>query len=444
MDEYIVKYINIIHNNWKSPVGLATTLILVGIGLIKVLPSNSDVYFVGAVWMLSFAVVIFSWFNSKRLKKIKKNHFGFIVSIYCDPPALNTRMHEDFIITLEKMVSQGHLGKSLDFRVLPPDIARQIQTHEDATALKAKLGGHFVVYGRVRQRNVKGQDHNIVNLDGVVGHGDIETTLQKSLSKEFGELWPKHVRAKEEDDLFLFEFTSEWVECVATYIIAIAALYSGVVDFAQVLLHGVIGKLESLPKDFPVYQKLSERVPIRLFEAKTYRLGILYAQWRSSRDPSILDLVKAELDSVPAEFQEDHRILTNKAILAIVGAHDSRTAIMYLSQIPVRDRDTVWHCNMAFLFAYGKNLMGSYQQYLSAEKGTLDDHRMNEIEEFIRWAMESEEDLWRLYFCLGCFLWKMKGDFEGAKEYFALYINDSKDNENQKVKDMVSGWLKEL
>ncbi len=444
MDESIIKYINIIHNNWKSPIGLATTLILLGIGLIKALPSNSDVYLVGAVWVLSFAVVIFSWFISKRLKKIKKNHFGFIVSIYCDPPALNTRMHEDFIITLEKMVSQGHLGKSLDFRVLPPDIARKIQTHEDATKLKAKLGGHFVVYGRVRQRNVKGQDHNIVNLDGVVGHGDIETTLQKSLSKEFGELWPKHVRAKEEDDLFLFEFTSEWVECVATYIIAIAALYSGVVDFAQVLLHGVIGKLESLPKDFPVYQKLSKRVPIRLFEAKTYRLGILYAQWRSSRDPGILELVRVELDSVPQEFKEDHRILTNKAILAIVDKRDGRTAIKYLSKIPVKDRDTVWHCNMAFLFAYGKNLMGCYQQYLSAGKGDLLDFRTSEIEEFIRWVIDNELECTHLYFSLGCFIWKLKKDFEGAKQYFELFIDNIKDDENQKVKEMVSDWMAEI
>lgn len=136
---------------------------------------------------------------------------------------------------------------------------------DSANEMRVRCKAHFMIYGRVRRRVINEKENHIVELEGAVAHQPISDQVSDKLAAEFTELLPRNVHIPTENDLFFFQFTSEWAEIVARYIIGVAASCSGDIKYAEVLYLDVLSRLQNKDNDFPIYRKLKERVPHRCF-----------------------------------------------------------------------------------------------------------------------------------------------------------------------------------
>jgi hypothetical protein len=74
---------------------------------------------------------------------------------------------------------------------------------------------------------------HVLDLEGGVSHSPVTTNFSQSFAKECTELLPRKLQLSKENDLFAFQFTSEWTDVVSRYIIGIASAISGDLDYAE-------------------------------------------------------------------------------------------------------------------------------------------------------------------------------------------------------------------
>ena len=92
----------------------------------------------------------------------------------------------------------GKTGGSFQFIEAPDHIAENALDHDAAQKLRVQSGAHFVLFGRVRERNIDGKPCHILDFDGIVTHNPIAKELSIQFSKEFRELLPKRVQFERE------------------------------------------------------------------------------------------------------------------------------------------------------------------------------------------------------------------------------------------------------
>jgi len=134
---------------------------------------------------------------------------------------------EEFVIILQELLRGGVSGNSFQLIKIPEHIGRTTIDLDDAQNLRLKCRVHFSIYGRGRLRNVGDQQIHLLDLEGIVAYKAIPREISEKFGSEFAELLPRHVRIASQSDVFSFEFTSNWTNCVSRYIIGIVALLSG-------------------------------------------------------------------------------------------------------------------------------------------------------------------------------------------------------------------------
>jgi hypothetical protein len=107
------------------------------------------------------------------------------------------------------LIKSGRTASLFRFIDLPNRIATNIVDSEDAEALRMKCHAHFMLWGRVRLRTLDGKEHHVIDLNGVVAHRRIPENMKKAFATEFSELLPQRVMIPQENDLLIFQFTSE-------------------------------------------------------------------------------------------------------------------------------------------------------------------------------------------------------------------------------------------
>lgn len=183
------------------------------------------------------------WFYTSRPPIVPKDKIGFLVCITCSDEEELRIIEEDFIFPLRQLVKSGNAGNSFHFIEMPQHFARQVIDADSANEMRIKCKAHFMIYGRVRRRAINEKENHIIELEGAVAHKPISDQVSDHLSAEFSELLPRNVHISTENDIFAFQFTSEWAEIVARYIIGVAAAYSGDIKYAENLYLDVLSDL---------------------------------------------------------------------------------------------------------------------------------------------------------------------------------------------------------
>jgi len=396
--------------HWHRPAGLvaaAAFLILLLTGVFALVKPSSIICAIA--YVLSAVLVVTGWRWSNRLPRTKKGKVGFVVSIYADEEAERVKIKEDFIRTLHELLKEGPSGQSFQVITLPNHVAEDVVDQDDAQQLRVTCRARFVIYGRVRLRTIDGSQQHVLHLEGLVAHKPVAQPIAESLPREFAELLPRRVRIATENDVFSFAFTSEWLNCVARYIIGIAAACSGDLDYAEQLQTEVHGLLSGKDQAFSVFATLKQRVPVRLAEIRHARARKAYNKWRRSRDPADMDTMARHLDSVPSSGPNQYGVLLFKSICLFVRNRDVKGAMDVLKKCRGQTEAT-WLYNLAFLHAYAGDLKGAIRRYRNAMKLRVGDRTVVEVEEFMCWLLEEEPEKYQLYYCLGFLNWKAKGD----------------------------------
>lgn len=397
-------------------------------------------------WLFLFLLMLciyLCWRYTTRPPIVPKNKVGFLVCITCADEKELTTIVEDFIAPLRRLVKSGKAGDTFHFVEMPQHFSRQVIDADSANEMRIRCKAHFMIYGRARRRIINGKEKHIIELEGAVAHQPISDQVQKNLVTEFSELMPRNVHVSTENDLFAFQFTSEWAEVVARYIIGIAAACSGDIKYAEDLYLDVLSRLQNKDQNFPVYRKLKERVPLRLAELYEAMALACLAKWTETHDSSYLTETDDWLDKIDPACKDRDTALNLRAITLFLIRRSVDEAIGLLKKVR-DDGNRIWQCNMAFLYAYKGNLKQAIRHYRHASKCNFEQDNFYQIEDFINWILEQEPTKYQLYYCLGFINWKIKEDRVLALENFNKFLELRIDNEYLQEKDLLANWVDEL
>lgn len=435
----------LLNKYWHERTGLVLLLIIslsieVPI-LFKLFPSPWIPLIIVAMTII---VIFLGWFISTTIPpKTPKGKVGFLLSLNCSDDKESEKIREDFIIPLRQLVKSGELGKYFHFIDLPQHLSKNIIDPDDAQSMRIKCRAHFMLYGRVRLRAINGNDHHFIDLEGIVAHRPVPKIASQILAKEFHELMPRKVGIPTENDLFTFNFTSEWADIVARYIIGTAAAFSGDLNYSEKLYRDALERLKGKNADFPIYSKISERLPIRLSELNETRAESIYNHWVKTHDPIYIDKMDDFLKLIIETRIDRPEILTLRAIHVFLKNRDVIKSIDLLKKSPQKNNG-LWFYNIGFLHGYNGNLKAAIRNYRQALNFDLTPEGIFQIEDFICWVVEQEPEKYQLYFCLGFLNWHTKGDYEQAINYFKKFLESSTGSPYTQENDLAVKWISEI
>ena len=384
---------------------------------------------------------------TNRLPRTKKNKIGFVISISTGDEDERKKITEDFVRTLHELLKRGPSGSSFQFINIPEHFAEKVIDTDDAQELRVRCRAHFVLFGRVRLRTVDGRQEHIISLDGLVAHNPVPKMISEKLAKEFSELLPRRVRIAVENDVFHFAFTSEWINCVAKYIIGIAAGLSGDIDYAEVLFNEVDLLLREQNPTSPVFLKLKQtlrqRIPQRMAEINETRAKLAIETWFDSHDLALMEEAGRHLAMITAPYSDEYRIILLRSIFMFVQNRDVQGAINILKKCKNILNGTAQY-NLAFLYAYKGDLQKAIRHYRNAIKLDTDPSNFAKIEEFILWVIEVEPHKYQLHYCLGFINWQVKGDGTQAIRDLSTFLSSGVEGEFAEERHIVKKWISEI
>ena len=238
MDEFFKYIFELIRTRWHRRSTIVILLLFLTTALLGYF-SNIDI---GKISLIEIAIIVlalvaatFIWLITNRLPRNPKDKIGFGISIVYENRDQQKQIATDFIDTLRNLLQQSKLKYHFEFIVFREHISEKINL-ETAPEYMKKARLHFLVFSRVRTRQIKGTPHHVLDLEGLVTHKPIQSKIHKKFEKEFSDLFPKKLIIASEGDIFSFEFTAQWVNVVSRYIMGIASLLSGDYEYSRELL----------------------------------------------------------------------------------------------------------------------------------------------------------------------------------------------------------------
>lgn len=434
-----------IEKNWSKKSGLIAAEILLLAITVPVLTTNTNL----PPWMnliipvVIGAVIFIFWFFTTKPPKVPTGRIGFLVCITCKDKQELEIINEDFIVPLRNLIKSGKTGKTFHFIEIRQHLAKNVIDTDSANELRIRCNAHFMIYGRVRRRTINNKENHVIELEGAVAHQPISDQVRDNLAAEFSELLPRSVHIPLENDMFAFQFTSEWAGIVARYIIGIAASYSGDTKYAEDLYHEVLLRLQNKDSSFPIFRKLKERIPARLADIYEAEASACYLKWANTYDLECLQEVENCLDKIDPKFQNRQSCLVLKAIILFLTKRSVEESIRLLKKVKAHDNKS-WQCNMAFLYGYKGNLKQATRHYRFASKCNYEQNTLYQVEDFINWVIEQEPSKFQLYYCLGFINMEIKGDQVLALENFENFLKFRSDSYFLQEKELAEKWVYEL
>ncbi len=361
------------------------------------------------------------WHIAVRLPKCPRNYVGVAIAIAAESKEEHRVLASDFLAALRNLLNRGDTTHRFCLVEIPQHHATRINTIDDAIRVGRGCRCHFMIWGTVKLRTLAGKQQHMLNLEGMVSHSAIPQQLQRRFSEEFGELFPRNIHIDRENDVMSLEFTSEWIDCVARYIIGIAATLSGDIDYAQSLFITVLQNTKLKDCPLPAIRKIRQRTPVRLGELHAFRAALAYRKWRDTQDPALLGEVRMHLTELSALHPANYRGRLLRAIYHFVAERNIEAAEAEVKKC--RDiRDATWRYSYAFLLAYKGELRKARRMYKNAFAHECADSVPCETEEFILRVLQEEPDKVQLRFCLGLINWHAKQDKTQAVQDFTAFL----------------------
>ncbi len=439
--------LEISYRHWHTRYALFISEILVIIvvsTIFNVLGLDSHIKLI--IYVVMIITVFLIWLYTNRLPRTPKNKIGFLICISTGKEIEPIKIKEDFVIILHELIKQGVSGRWFHVITVPEYVADKIIDQDDAERLRLRCNAHFVIYGRVHLRLINSKEKYVLNLKGIVATRQaLPKSAIEDISSEFKNFFPPKLIIEKENDIFSFSITSEWVNCVARYIIGIIAYYADDFDYAVQLYKDVADLLKGKDQAFPVFAKLKQRIPLRMAEINQAQTRIAYYRWVKTRETTYIKEIGNYLKQIPdSVIINSYGLLILKSIYLFLEYRDIKKSKELLKKCK-NNPDGTWLYNLAFLEAYSGNLQSATKSYKKLDKFEVEPHVIAQVEEFISWVLEQESDMYQLYYCLGFINWKLKGDNDQAIEDFKKFLSKCHDDDKfLREQEMVQKWLSEI
>lgn len=421
--ELVVKLWDEVKNNYYSPIGLFLGILIIIITFISII--GLSIYLMQKLIVLFFLIIlwVFIWLYIRRVPRNKYPHVGFIVSIITENESDQIKLKSDFIDTLSSLLDLKDLKYKFQLIIYPNYYAKRITNSEIAGKYLLKSNASFMIFGKCRLRKDNGKDTYILDINGIVKHKEISKEVKDKLSAEFSEVLPKRIKISLENDLRSFEITSQIIDITSKYIISIASIITGDLDYSITLLNSLKPILSNFNQNIPFIKLVKERSIRRLSVIYNIKATIEYNKYRKTKDKEQLSLLKSYLDLVEGKDKFDIYYCSLLKSIYYFLIKDIPKAKNELSICQGIDIDSNWRLSKAFLHAYENDLLKAHSEYKKAFKKNIGYNTTFDVEIFINDVLEEEPDKHQLYFCLGLINFYEKEDFFSAKSDFEKFLH---------------------
>jgi len=394
---------------------------------------------------LSAVIPWLAWFASRRPPRHKKGSVGFGVAISFEDEDQEARVRADFIDRLEKLLGARSSDSAWDFLEFPQRFARELKGRETAVALAEQARSHFLVFGSSRLRVINGKPTHVLNLEGLVRHVPVAEETSRKLAGEFRDVLPSSLLITQENDLFSLQVTAGWVDAAAQYIVGIAALISGDLDYSEQLLLELEASLgQASGPAPPTIAIIRNRLPTRIAEVLRVRAARASMEYQMTRDTSHLERAEpilARLEKYDPAWYSGHLL---RAICSFVLRRDLSAAHAALDNC-TGISDPTWRYSRAFLHAYEGDLRAAWDEYRPAFRQSLAETSVPvQSEEFIHDVLDTEDDKGHLHFCLGLINHRVKEDLASARRDFARFLSVTDADAFPKEHELAGQWIAQL
>jgi hypothetical protein len=438
-------YFEFLQNKFQSLMGLIVSEILLTVLFLNTLLQRLDLTVFFLALVITGGLLTVLWWFIRQPKKAEKNKIGFLVAIACSDTDERRRISEDFIRPLRRLISSGRMGNLFSFINAPEFLSNQIHSVDDAQSLRIRSRAQFMLFGRSRLRVVNGNSVHVIELSGIVAHQSVSKEMTENFIAEFSELLPRNLQIPIDGDYLHLEFTSEWAGIVAKYVMGIAAMFSGNLNYAENLFLEIEEELKIRDIKFPIYATLQKRIPVRLSEIAVAKARWFYQRWVEEGDDELRIASEKSINELLPTHKALYEIVNLEAILAFLNHRNCDQAIGELNKIHKRQRGQAWYLNMAFLFGYKGELSNAAKHYDRASREPGDHDALGQIEEFIERILQKEPNKIGLFYCLGLFNQRLKGDFVSAERDFSSFIfKANKAGLYQSEVALAKKWIEDL
>lgn len=409
------------HRPWAgllaSIVSLFTTLLVVSDGA-TAMPTIAG----WTILVVSAALPLGLWATTNRLNPVERGKVGIIVALASEDDKHDQQVRNDFIESLRKLLERDPDGANFQMVVLPRHLAGELEDFQAAMKYLQKLRGHFMLFGKVRKRHMKGGQVHVLTFNGVVRHAPIPQEQSKAIASEFRSVVPARVIIPIEGDFFAFEATSQLTDVSTRYIIGRAALASGDVGYAERLLLEVERLLQSGLGAHQPLREIGQKLPQYFAALYQAWLNYLINGYTATRN---IEFIRQADEIVNKLLQREPR-LTYPYLTAAICEFLLRRDIPAAKQAVMKARmvgDTTWRYSMGFLTAFEGNLDAADTWYRDAFKGKVKDVTVPvQCEEFIQGVLEGEPGKVQLHYCSGLINYYAKKDSAGALRDFKAFL----------------------
>ncbi len=370
---------------------------------------------------------ILIWLLANRVAKHPNKTVGFDLVLAHENEEQGKRIHSDFCTRLRDLLLASGSNSNYSFIEHPQRVSRKFLEESSIPKLCKRTKCCFVLYGRTKLRQINGREQHVLELAGGVRHAPVQAEISRRIACEMRDALGSDVIIAQENDLFSFRITASRIEIATKYIVSIAALVSGDLDYAEALLRELEERLiENDPVLNPELAKIKNRIPTRLAE-----LGII--KCRKIGDQIIFGENREALITLDKELARFRPYIGSwysgyllAAICCFELRRDVQAAVKLLSQCRIFP-DTTWCYSIAFLKAYEGDLHEGWRFYQKAfRKPPSDPTIPNQCDSFIQGVLSSEPDKVQLWYCLGLINLKAKDDLAGARRDFSAFLSRTK------------------
>lgn len=425
---------------WVAPSAAALLTLVLATDGVSAGVSLRVVLIVGTIVVATRAL----WHVSNRVPTVPGGHVGIVVAITAESAAQGAQLRRDFVATLREQLAADKETTRFTLLELPSWIAERCSDSESASRVLAEARGHLLVYGTAAIRRSAGKEVHVLEANGVVRHAPVRREHTAELAGDFRAVLPARILVPRDDDLLAFNATSELTAIAARYVIAIAAMISADLVYAENLLLTVESRLRRSGSKVMPLAHLARRLPERFIQLYSLWLDALFEAYFLTRSEQYLQDADRVAAALLVRAPNNYQAHLFAAIAHFVLRRDVAAAKRAVRACrPLKDG--VWRYSHAFLYAYEGNLKGAREEYERAFRAPLAQLTVPvQVEEFIQLVLEKEPDKIQLHFFSGLVNLRAKEDTAGAMRDFEAFLNAGADKRYPELAAEARLYLAEL
>lgn len=397
------------------------------------LPVEFKWHWTGGLCLVAAVVSGIIGFRAWAKHKTPKDCVGIVLVLAADSEEQHRELRTEFIASFRQLIKEATHAHSFEILVAPRRLAEELSDGADERVLRyfSERRGHLLIFGSVKPVDLgQGRMGRHLALKGYVRHAPVAQVVSKELAIDMTQVFPHRLLLVPEGRLFQFEAASEWLDLATRYVVGVAAMISGDLEYAETLLLDVEMKTKTarqLRSNSPSLRQLEKRVPERLIGLYVLWLHALNAEYFRTRRTQLLPRTEDVADRLLARDPSHYGAKMAKALCCFALRRDTRNARRIISTCK-RNADAAWRYSEAFLLAYSGKLTRAHEEYDRAFRARTNDLTLPvQCEEFIQMVLDAEPHQGQLHFCaavINCFA---KDDSAAAKRDFESFLSWAED-----------------